>query len=175
MDEFQNFATEKFESILSEARKFKLGLTIANQFFGQLTEKIRKSVLANAGTLVFFRVGPEDAAVCKTAMDSFEEKDFQYVSKGNAYVKLLIDGAPSKPFSLHVDLKLVNPFEANKEMAQRIREYSRNTYGKDATEIEKYINEKYRSQSSTGKTDTPPQNESGTPAAKFDDDFFADL
>lgn len=175
VDEFQNFATEKFESILSEARKFKLGLTIANQFFGQLTEKIRKSVLANAGTLVFFRVGPEDAAVCKTAMDSFEEKDFQYVSKGNAYVKLLIDGAPSKPFSLHVDLKLVNPFEANKEMAQRIMEYSRNTYGKDATEIEKYINEKYRSQSSTGKTDTPPQNESGTPAAKFDDDFFADL
>lgn len=175
VDEFQNFATEKFESILSEARKFKLGLTIANQFFGQLTDKIRESVLANAGTLVFFRVGPKDAAVCKQAMDSFEEKDFQYVSKGNAYVKLLIEGAPSKPFSLHVDLKLVNPFEANKEMAARIREYSRNTYGKDAKEIENYINEKYRSQSSTGKTDAPAQNEPGSLAAKFDDDFFADL
>ena len=176
VDEFQNFATEKFSSILSEARKFKLGLTVANQFFGQLTEEIRKSVLANAGTLVFFRVGPEDASVCKQAMDSFEEKDFQYISKGNAYVKLLIDGAPSKPFSLNVDLSLVNPFVANKEVATRIIEYSRMNYGKDSQEIENYINEKYRAQSSTSgnsSTSTPADN-SGA-AAKFDDDFFADL
>lgn len=189
VDEFQNFATEKFSSILSEARKFKLGLTVANQFFGQLTDEIRKSVLANAGTLVFFRVGPEDAKVCKEAMDSFEEKDFQYISKGNAYVKLLIDGAPSKPFSLNVDLKLVNPFESHKEVAQRIIEHSRNTYGKDAKEIEEYINKKYRAQSSTnsgeagppqpGNPNQPnPQEVNPQTTAKtdvLDDDFFADL
>lgn len=185
VDEFQNFATEKFSSILSEARKFKLGLTVANQFFGQLPEEIRKSVLANAGTLVFFRVGPEDAAVCKQAMDAFEEKDFQYISKGNAYVKLLIDGAPSKPFSLNVDLKLVNPFESNKEVATRIINFSRDTYGKDSKEIEKYINEKYRAQSSTasnnpqspqapvpGNTAQPQPN---SPQVDLDDDFFAGL
>jgi hypothetical protein len=171
VDEFQNFATDAFESILSEARKFKLGMTVANQYINQLSDKIKNAVFGNVGTAVFFRVGAEDASFCKKMMDSFEERDFQYIKMGNAYIKLLIEGAPTKPFSMQVDRDLVNPFKEDAEMAKRIIENSRNTYGKEANQIEQEINAKYASNSSAAK---PPAVEAEA-AAKFDDDFFADL
>jgi hypothetical protein len=171
VDEFQNFATDAFESILSEARKFKLGMTVANQYINQLSDKIKNAVFGNVGTTVFFRVGAEDASFCKKMMDSFEERDFQYIKMGNSYTKLLIDGAPTKPFSMQVDRDLVNPFMEDPEMAKRIIENSRNTYGKEANQIELEINAKYASNSSAAKPETPAPDAS----AKFDDDFFADL
>ena len=171
VDEFQNFATDAFESILSEARKFKLGMTVANQYINQLSDKIKNAVFGNVGTTVFFRVGAEDAPFCKKMMDSFEERDFQYIKMGNAYTKLLVEGAPTKPFSMQIDRDLINPFKEDADMAKRIIENSRNTYGKDASQIEQEINAKYASNSSAAK---PPAVETEA-AAKFDDDFFADL
>ncbi len=173
VDEFQNFATDAFESILSEARKFKLGLTVANQYIKQLSEKIKNAIDGNVPTKVFFKVGVDDAEYCKKMMKSFEETDFMYVKMGNAYITLCIDGSASKPFSLSVDRELVNPFKEDPEMAKRIVEHSRNTYGRDAAQIEAQINAKYASNSSAAKSETP-ETVNDT-SKKFDDDFFGDL
>jgi len=174
VDEFQNFATDAFESILSEARKFKLGMTVANQYISQLSDKIKNAVFGNVGTLTFFRVGPDDAPYGKKALEEkFEEKDFLKLKMGNAYIKLLIDGAPSSPFSLVIDKKLmVDPFKEDSEISKRIQTYSRDTYGKDAAEIEKIITERY---STVKQAAQPMGGEPGEPQLKFDDDFFADL
>jgi len=174
VDEFQNFATDAFESILSEARKFKLGMTVANQYISQLSDKIKNAVFGNVGTLTFFRVGPDDAPYGKKALEEkFEEKDFLKLKMGNAYIKLLIDGAPSSPFSLVIDKKLmVDPFKEDSEISKRIQAYSRDTYGKDAAEIEKIITERY---STVKQAAQPMGGEPGEPQLKFDDDFFADL
>jgi hypothetical protein len=174
VDEFQNFATDAFESILSEARKFKLGMTVANQYISQLSDKIKNAVFGNVGTLIFFRVGPDDAPYGKKALEEkFEEKDFLKLKMGNAYIKLLIDGAPSSPFSLLIDKKLmVDPFKEDIEVSKRIQAYSRDTYGKDAADIEKIITERY---STVKQAAQSSGNEPLEPQLKFDDDFFADL
>jgi len=175
VDEFQNFATDAFESILSEARKFKLGLTVANQYVAQLSEKIKKAAFGNVGTLSFFRIGTDDAPVAKEALDKkFEEGDFTKLKMGNAYLKLLIDGAPSSGFNLIVDKALmVDPFKEDPEVAKRIAEHSRNTFGTDANVIEKMINERYAEVKRAGAK--PAGGEPAEPQLKFDDDFFADL
>lgn len=176
VDEFQNFATDAFESILSEARKFLLGLTVANQYINQLSDKIKNAVFGNVGSSVFFRVGAEDATFCKKMMDTFEETDFQYLKLGNAYVKLLVDGAPTKPFSLLVDYDIVSAFKGNPETKQRIIENSRKTYGKSIHDIERDIQQRYADLPS----DIPESTDEGNKpnkdnAFKFDDDFFAGL
>jgi hypothetical protein len=174
VDEFQNFATDSFESILSEARKFKLGMTVANQYISQLSDKIKNAVFGNAGTLTFFRVGTDDAPYAFKALEEkFEEKDFLKLKMGNAYIKLLIEGAPSSPFSLFIDRKLmIDPFKEDAEVSQRIQKISRDTYGKDASEIEQMITERY---SNVKQASQPSGQEPLEPQLKFDDDFFADL
>jgi hypothetical protein len=179
VDEFQNFATDSFESILSEARKFKLGMTVANQYVSQLSDKIKNAVFGNAGTLSFFRLGPDDAPYAKKALEEkFEEHDFLKLKMGNAYIKLLIDGAPSSPFNVQVDKTLmVDPFKEDSEAEKRIKEFSRNTYGKDVAEIEKYINERYAPQKKEALDFVPSIGGSNQDQSTitFDDDFFTDL
>lgn len=177
VDEFQNFATDAFESILSEARKFKLGMTVANQYISQLSDKIKNAVFGNCGTLSFFRVGPDDAPYGKKALEEkFEERDFLKLKMANCYIKLLIDGAPSSPFNLFVDRSLmIDPFKEDEAASKRIQEYSRNTYGKNAAEIEKYINQRYSSMNQKPEASPAVLQEPTTPELKFDDDFFADL
>lgn len=180
VDEFQNFATDAFESILSEARKFLLGLTVANQYINQLSDKIKNAVFGNVGSSVFFRVGAEDAAFCKKMMDSFEERDFQYLKLGNAYVKLLVDGAPTKPFSMLVDYEIVSSFKADPETRNRIIQTSRQTYGKSIQDIEHEIQTRYADLPENLPNQGIPANSANqTPnpdaAFKFDDDFFAGL
>ena len=175
VDEFQNFATDAFESILSEARKFMLGLTVANQYINQLSDKIKNAVFGNVGSTVFFRVGAEDATFCKKMMDTFEERDFQYIKMGNAYVKLLVDGAPSKPFSMVVDYEIVKAFKSDTETKKRIIETSRNTYGKSIAAIEKDIQERYADLPTDQPANQAQNPEDPELAFKFDDDFFSDL
>jgi hypothetical protein len=105
VDEFQNFATESFASILSEARKYHLSLTLAHQYIGQLvtsegSTKVRDAVFGNVGTLISFRVGAEDAEFLeKEFMPEFVQQDLVNLAKANVYVKLMIDGVSSRPFS----------------------------------------------------------------------------
>ena len=145
VDEFQNFATPDFATILSEARKYKLNLVVAHQFISQLTDEIKEAVFGNVGTTAVFRVGAEDAEFIEKQFDPvFTQSDLINLPIGSYYTRILIEGHPSPPFSMKVDWDMVNEDNAkkNQELAQRIREHSRNTYGVARAEVEKYINER---------------------------------
>ena len=104
VDEFQNFATESFANILSEARKYRLGLILAHQYISQLVDadstKVRDAVFGNVGTIISFRVGGADAEFLeKEFLPEFTENDLVNLAKANVYIKLMIDGVASHPFS----------------------------------------------------------------------------
>ena len=102
VDEFQNFTTLAFVNMLSELRKFGVGLTLAHQHMHQLEPDIRSAVLGNAGTLISFRVGPEDASVlAREFQPKFGVEDLLNLPNHRAYLKLMIDGTRSLPFSAH--------------------------------------------------------------------------
>jgi energy-coupling factor transporter ATP-binding protein EcfA2 len=100
LDEFQNFTTLSLINMMSELRKYGVGLILAHQHLHQLSDDIRHAVLGNAGTLIAFRVGPEDASVlAKEFQPDFDVLDLLNLPNRSIYLKLMIDGAPSKPFS----------------------------------------------------------------------------
>jgi hypothetical protein len=100
VDEFQNFATESFATILSEARKYKLNLVVAHQYIEQLPETVISAVFGNVGTMIIFRVGATDAEFLeKEFYPDFLATDFVNLPNYQIYVKLMIDGMTSKPFS----------------------------------------------------------------------------
>lgn len=101
VDEFQNFATDSFATILSEARKYKLNLTMANQYIAQMPEEVRDAVFGNVGTILSFQVGFDDAEYLSGQYgEEVMPNDLVALSKYSAYMRLLIDGMPSKTFSL---------------------------------------------------------------------------
>ncbi len=139
MDEFQNFTTESIATILAEARKYKLCLTIAHQFIGQLDEKIKNAVFGNVGSMVCFRIGAEDAEfVVKQYEPIFSQQDLINIDNYNAYLKLLIDGQTTKPFNIIT----YPPEKGESKMAEMAKEFSRAKYGKDRTLVEKEILER---------------------------------
>jgi hypothetical protein len=100
VDEFQSFTTLSFVNMLSELRKYGLGLTLANQHLHQLDPDIRHAVLGNAGTLIAFRLGPEDAIIlAREFQPTFGVEDLLNLPNRHFYLKLMIDGTPSRPFS----------------------------------------------------------------------------
>ena len=100
VDEFQSFANESFADILSEARKYKLNLTMAHQYIEQMTEEVREAVFGNVGTMITFRVGAYDAEVLeKEFAPEFEAEDLVNLSKYQMYLKLMVDSVGSRPFS----------------------------------------------------------------------------
>ena len=100
LDEFQNFTTLSVATMISELRKYGVGLVLANQHLSQLEIGVRDAVLGNVGTIVSFRVGPQDAVMLgREFVDRFEPIDFMNLANHHVYVRLMIDGAPSKPFS----------------------------------------------------------------------------
>lgn len=142
VDEFQNFATDSFATILSEARKYRLSLVTANQFIGQLTDEIKNAVFGNVGSIACLRVGPDDAQyMSRQFTPVFNEQDLIQMENLTAATRLMIGGVPSKPFSLSV----VKPWEEagykphNKEFANSIREMSRQKYGRERELVEEEI------------------------------------
>lgn len=127
VDEFQNFITEVFATILSESRKYKLSLNITNQYIAQLDEKIRDAVIGNAGTLISFRVGAADAEFLTKEFDPLKPDDMTNIDKYNFYIKMLIDGAPSKPFN---GQSMAPETEYNETLGKAVAELSRLKYGK---------------------------------------------
>jgi type IV secretory pathway TraG/TraD family ATPase VirD4 len=100
VDEFQSFTTLSFVSMLSELRKYGLGITLAHQYLNQLEPAILHAVLGNAGTLISFRVGAEDAPlIAREFQPTFGEEDLISLPNHRFYLKLMIDAAPSRPFS----------------------------------------------------------------------------
>jgi hypothetical protein len=140
IDEFQNVTTNSIASILSEARKYSLGLTIAHQFIAQIDEKIRDAVFGNVGSMSAFRVGPEDAAFLeKQFAPTFTANDLMNVENRNAYLKILADGTPTAPFSIHT----MKPHELDIEYAQQLIEYSTLKYGTSRAVIDAAIKARY--------------------------------
>ena len=142
IDEFQNFTTDSICSILSEARKYGLNLTIAHQYLGQLVKNkdtvIKDAVFGNVGTWVLFKVGSEDAEVMEKEFSPvFNQYDLINIDKYTAYVKLLIDNAASRPFSMKTLWPL--PGTQREDMPGRIRSLSRLKYGQDRNIIEAEI------------------------------------
>ncbi|MEA2088690.1 MAG: type IV secretion system DNA-binding domain-containing protein [Patescibacteria group bacterium] len=136
VDEFQNFATESFANILSEARKYRLNLVITNQYIEQLDEKVQAAIFGNVGTIVSFRVGPSDAEILeKEFAPKFTEEDLLNLAKYHIYIKLMIDGIASEPFSA-IGLPPLAREEGNSE---KIIKASREHYSKNREEIEEKI------------------------------------
>ena len=100
IDEFQSFTTLSLANMLSELRKYRLGMILAHQYLHQLDQDILHAVLGNAGTIISFRLGAKDAGfIAKEFESEFSAIDILTLPNYHIYLKLLIDGAPSKPFS----------------------------------------------------------------------------
>ena len=146
VDEFQNFATPDFAQILSEARKFRLDLIVANQFIGQMEEEVKNAIFGNVGTLVSFRVGVTDANYLQHEFQpTFSEADLINVDVYNAYVKTIVGNEPVPPFSLDTTKDISKEKEMmNNRVSELIKELSRLKYGKDVRSIEEEIAQRAR-------------------------------
>ncbi len=141
IDEFQNITTDSIATILSEARKYKLSLTVAHQFIAQLQEKIRDAVFGNVGSMVSFRVSSEDAEYLeKQFAPEFSAKDIMNIDNLNAYVKMLVNGRVSKAFNI----KEPFPPRGNPDILESLKQLSYLTYGGNRAEIEENILKKYK-------------------------------
>lgn len=137
VDEFQNFATESFAHILSEARKYRLALILGHQYVSQLEEEVRDAIWGNVGTFVSFRIGAEDAEfIEKEFTPEFTASDFVNLSKYHVYIKLMIDGATSRPFSAQTLPPLPVPEESPRAQVVRL---SRERYGIKREDMEEKI------------------------------------
>lgn len=141
IDEFQNITTDSIATILSEARKYKLSLTVAHQFIAQLQDKIRDAVFGNVGSVISFRVSAEDAEYLEKQFSPvFSAKDIMNIENLHAYVKLLINGRAEKAFNIEEPF----PPKGNPATVESLKQLSYLTYGGDRVEIEKSILEKYK-------------------------------
>lgn len=141
IDEFQNFTTDSISTILSEARKYKLCLTITHQYIKQIPEKIRDAVFGNVGSILAMRVGAEDAEfLVKQFAPVFDQNDLINQDNFAAYAKLLINNLTSKPFNMVFD----RPPKENAEIIETLKELSRLKYGRDKQLVESEISERYR-------------------------------
>lgn len=144
VDEFQNFVTDSFANILSEARKYRLCLTVAHQYTAQLVSAngsaVRDAVFGNVGTMIVFRVGAEDAEfLAKELEPEFTAQDIVNLPNYRIYLKLMIDGVTSRPFSARTLPPITQG--GNKETETEVIETSRNLYAKDKDSVEKEISE----------------------------------
>lgn len=141
IDEFQNVTTDSISSILSEARKYKLGLTVAHQFIAQLEQGIRDAIFGNVGSMAAFRVGSEDADFLEKQFDPvFKAGDLLNIPNFQSYVRILANGTPQRPFSIST----LPPEDGNQENFERVRELSYQTFARDRIEVEQEINDRYQ-------------------------------
>lgn len=142
IDEFQNVTTDSIASILSEARKYRLSLNIAHQYITQLEESIKNAVFGNVGSMAVFRVGTDDATFLEPRFKpQFTSADITKLNNYNAYVTMLVNGQPVKPFNL----KTLAPEQGNPEIVDSLKELSYVKYGRDRAEVEAEIMARFSS------------------------------
>ncbi|MBI4079026.1 MAG: type IV secretory system conjugative DNA transfer family protein [Candidatus Levybacteria bacterium] len=146
VDEFQNFATPDFAQILSEARKYKLNLIVANQFIGQMEEEVKNAIFGNVGSLIAFRVGVTDANYLQHEFQpTFTEADLINIDKYNCYIKTIVGGEPAPPFSMDLTRDMSEEKRlANPRVSELVKELSRLKYGRDIAVIEAEIAQRAR-------------------------------
>ena len=138
VDEFQNFATPDFATILSEARKYRLGLCVANQFIGQVEEEVKNAIFGNVGTKIAFRIGVSDASYMSHEFaPTFNEEDLLNVEKYHAYVTTIVNNEPVPSFSIDTtkDISKIKASESSR-VSEIIKEMSRLKYGRDVKLVE---------------------------------------
>ncbi|MBZ1356238.1 MAG: type IV secretion system DNA-binding domain-containing protein [Candidatus Nealsonbacteria bacterium] len=139
IDEFQNFATKTMASILAEARKYRLNMIFAHQYIGQVEEDIRNAVFGNVGSMMSFRIGPEDAKFLVPSYDPiFDESDLSNLDNYNAALRLLIGGTVTRPFNI----KTIPPDKGDDRIAKLARDFSRIKYGRKRSSVENELFER---------------------------------
>jgi hypothetical protein len=142
IDEFQNVTTDSIASILSEARKYRLSLNIAHQYITQLEESIKNAVFGNVGSMAVFRVGTDDATFLEPRFKpTFTAADITKLDNYNAYMNILVNGQPTKPFNL----KTLPPEVGSPDIVDSLKELSYVKYGRDRAEVEAEIMGRYQS------------------------------
>jgi hypothetical protein len=153
VDEFQNFSTDSFATIMSEARKYHLNLIVANQFTTQLTEEIRDAVFGNMGTIVAFRVGQNDVeALTRYFQPIFDQDDLLRVPNYNTIVRTLIGGVPTQPFSMAT---LPSLGTANQRLSDALKQLSAAKYGKPRLVVEKEIGKRLATRPAAARPSSP--------------------
>lgn len=152
IDEFHNVTTKTITAALAEARKYRLNMVFSHQFIGQLDEDTRKAIFGNVGSMLTFRVGPDDAKYLITEYAPvFDENDLVNFDNYNAGLKLLIKGETSKPFNIVT----FPPSPENEEAKRLIKEYSRTKYGRDRVKVEIDLQERLKKSFGLG-AEVPP-------------------
>ena len=136
VDEFQDFTSKTFATILAQARKYQLSLNFTNQLMGQLDDDMRKAVIGNVGTTLVWRIGADDAEYLTKEFSPLGIDDMVNVEKYNFYIKMLIDGTPTEPFN--ATAYPPDPHESV-ELGKAIKELSRLKYGRDRELVEAEI------------------------------------
>jgi hypothetical protein len=137
VDEFQNFSTDSFADILSQARKYHLNLIVANQFTTQLSEEIRDAVFGNVGSVAAFRVGTTDAEfLAKQFAPVFDIDDLQFLPNYNTAVRMMIGGVPIQPFSMATLPPLGSP---NPQLSDALKQLSAAKYGRPKAQVDREI------------------------------------
>jgi hypothetical protein len=150
VDEMHSFVSVSFADILAEARKYKLSLFLAHQYIEQIHEKIRYAIFGNVGTMIIFRVGANDARyLVQEVQPTFTEEDLINLPRYSMYLKLMIDGATSKPFSATTTPIVATPYSYKQEIIH----YSREQFGRIKDRVEKEINSRYKAMKSTCSTE----------------------
>lgn len=140
IDEFQNVTTPAIASILSEARKYRLGLTVAHQYIAQLTEEIKGAVFGNVGSMAVFRISADDAKYLESKFSpTFTSSDIMKIQNYHAYLSLLAKGTPKKPF----DIDVAPPQKGDRARINTLKELSYLTYGRPADEVNEEVMRKF--------------------------------
>ena len=168
VDEFQNFATDSFEGILSEARKYRLNLILANQFMTQLNDKIREAIIGNVGTIISGRIGTTDAELMvKKFSPVFDAEDLTKLPNFEAVASVMVNNVPSAPFSM----SLIPPLgKSNPQLSDALKRLSAAKFGRPRASVEQEIFKRLRSgEAARGESDaitagSAPTAAPGTPA-----------
>ena len=161
VDEFQNFSTDSFATMMSEARKFHLNLIVANQFTTQLTEEVRDAVFGNMGTIVAFRVGQNDVEILSRYFKpAFEPEDLLRLPNFNTITRTLVGGVPTSPFSMAT---LEAQGVANPKLADALKQLSAAKYGKPRSKVEEEIFERLATKPDPFQPTPPPVAPFSTP------------
>ncbi len=143
VDEFQNFSTDSFAEVMSEARKFRFNLIVANQFTTQLTDEIRSAVFGNVGTIVAFRIGQDDTEPLKKYFQpTFDEDDLLKLATGDTIVRTLVNGVPTAPFSMTT---LMDQGHSNPQLGEALKQLSSAKYGRPRAIVEEEIKNRLKS------------------------------
>lgn len=156
VDEFQNFATDSFESILSEARKYRLNLVLANQFTTQLTDTIKGAIFGNVPNKIVGRIGIDDAEILQKAFTpTFTAEDLTKTPNYNSITTVLVNGFPSAPFTM----KLLPPIgRSNSEVREALRKWSAAKYGRPRAIVEAEIRERLSVKKPEPNVEVSPKN-----------------